>query len=76
MPREKCPLIQNLDDLCESQSELFKRQNAMQVRQLIHRIEPIAGLRINMNRLEEPDLVVVAQGGHRYLGQPGKIANL
>ena len=60
--KDECSLIRRPGNMAEVSSQshlrfpflslLFERQNAMQVRQLIHGVEPIAGLRIDGDRLK------------------------
>jgi hypothetical protein len=47
----------------------------MEAWQLAHRIVTIARLRFDVDRLQQPDFVVVAQGSNRDLSKSGKLAD-
>src|SRR5262249_26262310 len=62
-------------DLVERQSQLFERQNAIEARQLVGGVIAVARPPINMLRLEQIDIVVVAQQATRNLGDFRELTN-
>src|SRR5438132_6442439 len=53
----------------------YSSQGAVEARQLVEGVVPVAGERIDRCRPKEADLIVVAQGFDRDLGELRKLAN-
>ena len=68
--------IHHSRDFLERQPQVFERQNAVELGQLVERIVAIAGEPVQVIGFEQPQPVLVPQGFDRHLGQPGKLANL
>ena len=69
-------MIEQPGNLVQRKPQVLQRQDAVEAGQLAGRVVAVTGEAVYFSRLEQTDLVVVAQRLHRHMAEFGKFADL
>lgn len=67
--------VEQFANLGQGKTQVLQREDAVEPGQLVGRVVPVAGEAVHFSRLEQTDLVVVAQCLHRYLAESRKVSD-
>ena len=68
-------LVDDGPHLLQPQAEVLQRDDPVQPAQLAGPVIPVAGVRIDVFRAQQPDRVVVPQHAHRHPAEPGEVSD-
>jgi hypothetical protein len=65
-------VVDDLADFGQREPEIAQGKDPVQPLELVGAVPAVAGLRVDLRRRQQADVVVVVQGPHRHLGHAGE----